>query len=292
MKIPILRSKQTSMKRLFLLLAISSLSLTATYAQSVIADFNLSLGFPVGEFGDKTDAVGVGGSANVLFAIPSTNDAIQVGFGAGFMEYGNTRTDELLVLDITQGNTLIDQIRIPMEIRASNSILHGQAMVRFQAPTPVVKPYIEGAVGFRRLATDTRVYDRSDQGFFRDNDNDDDLIESINNLSDWVLSYGGGGGLNIVFDSGFGIHAGVTYMLGGRADFFDATDTEQWDISFNGTGSFDPDNIDGDDLNVETAPRNAKIDLLFVEIGIHLNFGRMSVLNQQNTSNTNSWNGN
>lgn len=289
MKLPILCSKYDSMKKLFILLAMA-LSLHGLHAQKAFSDISLALGFPVGEFGDKTDAVGVGISGNLLFAIPNLNDAVQVGFGAGFMEYGNTRTDEIINLDITQGNTLIDRISIPMEIRASNSILHGQAMVRFQAPTEVVKPYIEGAIGFRRLATTTRVFDRSDEGFFRDNDNDDDLIESINNLSDWVLSYGGGGGFNIIFNNGFGIHAGVTYMLGGRADFFDATDTEQWEINFSGSGTFDPDNLDGDDLSVDTSPRNAKIDLIIAEIGIQLQFGGKSTNQQPRTNNT--WDGN
>jgi len=276
------------MKRLLLLLFIC-FTLHGLYAQKAILDINLGLGFPVGEFGDKTDAVGVGATANLLFPIPNLNDAVQVGFGLGFMEYGNTRTDEIINLDITQGNTLIDRIQIPMEIRASNSILNGHAMVRFQAPTQVVKPYIQGAVGFRRLATTTRVFDRSDQGFFRDDDNDDDLIESINNLSDWVFSYGGGGGFMIEFKNGFGIHTGVTYMLGGRADFFDATDTEQWDINFSGSGNFDPDDLDAGDLQVDTSPKNAKIDLIIAEIGFRLQFGGKSNT-QQRTNNT--WNGN
>lgn len=244
-------------------------------------DLNLSLGFPADDFGDQTDAVGVGGSANILFPIAATNNAIQIGFGGGYMEYGNNRTDEIIELEITQGSNVIDRITIPMEIRTSNNILHGQAMVRFEAPFPMFKPYAEGVAGFRRLSTDTRVFDRSREGFFIDNDNDNDLITSVNNLSDWIFNFGAGGGLNIEFPSGFGIHAGVSYLLGGEAEFFDASDTEQWDITFNGTGGFDPDNINGEDIVVEATPREAKIDLIFVEIGLRLNFGRIAEFNQQ-----------
>jgi hypothetical protein len=274
--------KNQSMKTIlrFLLSAMCLLPVGA-FAQANL-DLNLTLGFPTSEFGDKTEAVGVGGSANIFFPVLKSTDAVQFGLGGGYMEYGKNRSDEILEINITQGGAIIDQIRIPMEIRATNSILHGQAALRVIAPNEGLRPYVQGSVGFRRLSTDTRVFDRSNERFFIDDDDESDLITSVNNLNDWIFSYGGGGGLIISFPSGFGINLGVQYMLGGRADFFDASDTEQWEVSFNGVGGFDPDDLNSDSVEVTTSPRSAKIDMLFVELGFHLNFGKMDLNPEEN----------
>ncbi|NRB64517.1 MAG: hypothetical protein HRU40_16070 [Saprospiraceae bacterium] len=271
------------MKQLILSLSFSVLCLCLGFGQRSYLNANLALGFPASDFAYQNDAVGIGFSANYFLSILPTTDALQVGFGGGYMEYGRTQNDEIIDINISQGGFIIDRIRIPMEIRSTNSILHGQAMVRVVADNPFFKPYIQGAVGFRRLSTDTRVFDRSDNGFFQESD-EDDLITSINNLSDWIFTYGGGGGLLFEFDSGVGIHAGVQYMLGGEAAFFDASDTEQWEISFTGNGVFDPDNIDGDDLNISTSPRSARINLVFVEIGVHVNFARTQSVYQERSN--------
>ena len=81
-------------------------------------------------------------------------------------------------------------------------------------------------------------------------------------MSDWNFTFGGGGDLRFEFDSGVGIYAGVQFMLGGEAMFFDDSDTEPWDISCNGKGASNPDNIDRDDLNILTSPRSARINLV------------------------------
>jgi len=277
----ILQKIQT-MKTILSIFLLSGFILPAALLSQANLDLNLTLGFPTSEFGDKTDAVGVGGSANIFFPVLKSTDAVQFGLGGGYMEYGKNRSDEILEINITQGGSIIDQIRIPMEIRATNSILHGQAALRVIAPNEGLRPYVQGSVGFRRLSTDTRVFDRSNERFFLDDDDDSDLITSVNNLNDWIFSYGGGGGVIISFPSGFGINLGVQYMLGGRADFFDASDTEQWEVSFNGVGGFDPDDLNSDSVEVTTSPRSSKIDMLFVEIGFHLNFGKMDLNPEEN----------
>jgi len=238
--------------------------------ESPYAELNLGVAIPMQDFRANTDATGVGGQLNLLVPVGRQLSNLYLGLGGGYIVYGQNRQNEDLRAEITANGQLIDQLIIPLEVRTTNNIINGHALLRVQADSAFLVPYIQGNLGFRRIATDTRLYDRSDEGFFVDNA-DNDLITTQNNLSDWVFSYGGGAGLHFNFSSSVCVTLSANYLLGGRAEYYDADDTEQWAIEFTGS-NYDSGELSGEDLQVEAAPRESRTDMLFVEIGLAFSF--------------------
>ena len=144
--------------------------------------------------------------------------------------------------------------------------------MRITAPTDGIRPYFEGLFGFRYISTSTRIEERDD-GFWNNNDDDDNVLVRKTNLGDCVLSYGGGGGLQFKIGKDAYLDFRAYYLLGGKAKFFDGSDTKSWDVTFTDLEeNYDPDNIDSDDFTFGSTPRESTTDMLMVQIGATFKF--------------------
>lgn len=254
------------MKKLFITSALS-LATFLTYAQ--MGSFALSLGIPQNEFRENTDATGFG--ADLSFAIPFQK-GLPISFGMDFnyLVYGTNSQDEDLIAEIRAGNTVIDELVIPLRISNTNSIFGTHAFLRAQAPFELVQPYVEGLVGFRYISTNTKIIDRSPDNRFSDDDSNVIVRKTV--LDDWIFSYGYGGGFMIKVSSNFFIDIRADFFKGQRAQYFDGDDTESWTVEFVGASAYDPDNLQEGDLDFQTTPRESTTDLLVIKFGAALKF--------------------
>ena len=86
------------------------------------------------------------------------------------------------------------------------------------------------------------------------------------------MSYGGGGGIQIAVSEGVFLDLRAYYLLGGNADFYDGSDTEDWKVEFGGA-SFDPNDINPDEFDIGAQPRNSTTDMLMLQLGLTFDFG-------------------
>lgn len=234
------------------------------------AGMGIVVGIPMREFREATRAEGYGLNFTVLF--PLGTEVVTLGANLDYMIYGLNAKDENLYADITVGNTVIDRLYIPLRVITTNSIFGMHAMMRVTAPTDGVRPYFEGLFGFRYISTSTRIEDRSEDRFWTQ-DQDDNIIVRRTNLGDFVLSYGGGGGLQFELGKNAYLDLRGYYLLGGRADFYDGDDTKRWKVEFTSDpSSYDPDNLDSDDFTIGSSPKNSTTDMLVVQLGATFKF--------------------
>jgi hypothetical protein len=254
------------MKKVSLILGFLSFHLTLL-AQTQIG-FNFQMGFPLNEFRENTEAVGVGGNGLLLF--PLVEDSpFSLGVDIGSMIYGKNVIRETLNADIKVGNQVIDRLQIPLEIITNNNIFHSHLVLRAKVPLERVQPYLDGMLGFRYIYTRTRILDDSNDCRFCTTDsegNEDRVITKKTNLDDWIFSYGGGGGLQIVLTEGVNLDFRCIYLLGGRAKYLDAKDTSKWTVEFTGTDPNEP--ITGNELQFSTSPKESRTDMVFGSVGV------------------------
>lgn len=229
------------------------------------AGFGFVVGVPRNDFRVATDAEGYG--LNLTFLAPIGSEVVNLGANINYLVYGYNSRNQDLNADITSGGTTIGSINIPLRITNTNQIFGMHATMRITAPTEAVRPYIEGLFGFRYLATTTRIEDRDN--FW--NDDEDNVLVRRTNLDDWVLSYGGGGGLQIAVGESSFLDLRAYYLLGGKADFYDGSDTENWSVEFGGS-NFDPNNIDPNEFAIGAQPRTSTTDMLMVQMGVTFKF--------------------
>lgn len=197
---------------------------------------------------------------------PLGSDVVTLGGQMDFMIYGLNAQDKTLSADITVGNTVIDQIIIPLRVINTNSIFGMHALMRITAPTDGVRPYFEGLFGFRYISTSTRIEDASEDGFWS-NDEDDNTIVRKTNLGDCVMSYGGGAGLQFEMKNNVYLDLRAYYLLGGQALYYDADDTGKWKVEFNDLSqNYDPDNLDPDDFSIGGQPKESTTDMLMIQL--------------------------
>ena len=235
------------------------------------AGLGFVVGVPRNEFRVATEAEGYGLNLTVMF--PVGTKVINFGGNINYMIYGLNSRKEDLTAQIKFGNTVIDELFIPLRVVNTNSIFGMHGIIRITAPTDNIRPYFEGLFGFRYISTSTRIEDRSFDS--RWSDQDDDVIVRKTNLSDFVLSYGGGGGIQFAIGNDAYLDFRAYYLLGGKANFYDASDTKNWEVEF--TNIYDPDTYDsgavtGDDLDFGAQPRNSTTDMLMVQIGVSFEF--------------------
>ena len=140
------------------------------------------VGFPTGEFGDNVTNPGGGISGHVGYRIPDSPTII--GLDVGFLIYGHERRTEPFSLTIPD---------VTVDVVTDNSIFLANFFVRFQPREGVMRPYIEGLIGFSYLFTETSIKDIP--ALYKD-----DIASSIN-FDDVAFTYGGGGGVMIrVYD--------------------------------------------------------------------------------------------
>lgn len=235
----------------------------AVYAQRLILDPSFVVGIPVGDFRENTDATGFGFGTAIMYK-PAIMP-VAFGLDGNFQVYGSNTQREDLYANIMLGNTVIDQIHIPLKITTENTIFNLNAIVRVMPDLKYVRPFIDGLIGFRSIATTTKIYDETPEHRYAKEDNG--LIVSKKQISDFVFSYGGA--LGVMVDVGktdmISIQLKGSYTLGGNADYFDGSDTKQWKIEFTGT---DPNNVEGEDLNYTVTPRHSATDMLTIHLGV------------------------
>jgi hypothetical protein len=278
------------MKRIYLILVLL-LSITSVFSQnnstngkkqppkprsSTYCDFNLTMGIPMYMFSDVSSSLPFGFSLNVLHQ-PRSYVPILFGGGITYLNAGGNRLTRTLTADITAGNVLIDQIVMPLEFRINNNIINGHAMVRFQGPWKVVKPYIDLTGGFNYLWTTTAVYDLSDERYFAaNNNNDDGLITRKTQVNDITWAAGFGAGMYIRLNPAMYLNLNAHYMGAGWAQYYDRNQIKDWDIQLNVSGvGANPESgaFQSDDLSLSGIPKNSRTDMLYAQLGLGFSLG-------------------
>lgn len=135
------------------------------------------LGVPQGAFKNNVDNTAAGVSGYFSYRLKQT--PISLGFELSFLRYGHeSRTEPF--------STTIPDVTV--DVNTSNDILLMHFLVRLQSQGGRFRPYLDGLVGANYLFTHTAV----------DADGSEPQASSTN-LDDFVLSFGGGGGLMITF---------------------------------------------------------------------------------------------
>lgn len=239
-------------KRLFFtgLCLASFFSVSAFSAEQFYANLNFSLGFPQNEFKDNVDNIGLGGFGQFTYRLPET--PVHVGASLGFLIYGSDSRKESF-------NPNIPEVKV--DVTTTNSILIGHLLMKIQARSGTLRPYMTGLFGFNYFQTRTSVKSEDDW-------EDDEEIASSTNFDDATLSYGGGAGLLIrVYTpstsevrengglSGVYIDLGVNSLFGGEAEYLKK-------------GSI----LQDDDGNLIYDVYRSKTDLVTWHIGVSLEF--------------------
>ena len=182
------------------------------------------VGLPQGEMADEVDNTGFGGHLN--FGISFERVPIFLGVNFGGLDIGGEKRKEPF-------STTIPDVTV--DVITSHNIVYGHLLLRLQPPQGVVRPFLDGLVGFKNFYTKTRI--ESEEG------NDDDPVAESKNADDTAFSYGIGGGLQIrVYSTtvpcgddekraaeaeepfegalmGVYITAGAWYLMGGEAEY-------------------------------------------------------------------------
>lgn len=244
------------------------LAITSYFTQAQSTDFNLGLrvGVPQGEFKATTNAIAVGAGFGVMYQ-PNKKLPISFGGDLGILSYGNNTQRQTIQANITAGTTLIDVINMPLRISTNNTMYDGHFIVRAFAPIDGIKPYVEVKGGFRNLTTRTNVFDDSpDLRWSRQGSNG--LIASKAQLSDWTYSYGYAAGIMFEVKKNLFIDLKASFLRGGIARFYDASQTENWKVSFSGASAPQPGQVNDSNFNFNATPRQARIDVLMLNAGI------------------------
>ena len=233
-----------------------------------MGSLGFSLGLPQGDFKDNTDATGFGG--DLSFAFPfQKGTPIYLGLDINYMIYGRNAQNLDLSANVSdQNGNVLATLEVPLRLVNTNSLFGTHAFIRGIIPLDNIQPYGEVLFGFRYISTSTKITDRSPNRRWASDPDDSDLISRETVLDDWILSYGFGGGFLIKVAPRVFIDLRANYFRGQRAEYFDGEDTASWTVSFSDITNVDTGDIDGDNLNLETQPRESTTDLLVIKFGV------------------------
>jgi hypothetical protein len=146
--------------------------------QSFQSSLNFCLSFPQGKFKNNVDGIGLGGTGHFAYHFPRSS--ISVGAHFGILVYGReSRTEsfstQTLDFDLNEVTT--------------NMIFMCHFLLRIQPQKGIIRPYLDGLIGFNYIWTDTSVKSH------RYGETHNIAISNIQN--DLVLSGGTGGGVMI-----------------------------------------------------------------------------------------------
>ena len=244
-----------------ILFAVQSFSQNTTKKpkQKFYGDIGLELSIPMKEFADSTNAVGFGFGGGVMYQ-PSTKVPLLIGGDLGFLVYGSNTQRQTLYANITAGNTVIDQLVMPLRFETTNSMFNMHLRMRLLAHTTIIRPYVDGVAGFNSMFTTTSVYDESEQHYFTDPSTD--LITSSTEQADITYQVGYAGGMLIDLKKNLHLNLQANYLYGGKISYYDANKTDNWDISLSTTSFSSSNNVNSNDLNINAVPTTSKSNML------------------------------
>lgn len=227
--------------------ALSIATATTASAQSAGLGASFMLGVPSGEFADTLDRVGFGLGLEAgyhLGAVP-----LEFGLQGGFMTYGSESRKE-------PWSTTIPDVTVDVE--TSNNIALGHLYLRLIPQDGVVRPFVDGRLGFSYLFTSTSV---ESEGA-----GEDGAIASSTNFDDGVFSYGGGAGALVRLwqndersaDSAEAsevlLDLRVGYLAGGEAEYLTSGSMKR------------------EGGRVTYAPKKSRTDIVDVRLGVQVRF--------------------
>jgi hypothetical protein len=255
----------------FVILSLSNSALAqGNKSERMHGNFSLGAALPLNEFKENTTTTGFG--ANLNFYIPFQKDIpVYFGFGFGYYLFGSNGQDLHEDIEVRAGNTLISTIPVDLRVETNNNLVNGFAAIRVKAPLDIVQPYLEVKGGFNYLYTRTKVLDNTnDKLFTKDKDNNE--INSRTASSGFTYAYGLEGGFIIKPWKDIGINLNAAYLIGGRTEYFDESQTSQWTVSFSGqAGTFNPADPDPETLDLQSEnaiPRKSITDMLIISAGV------------------------
>ena len=249
-------------------LLISLLSLISICSFGQMGSLGFSLGLPQNDFKENTDATGFGGDLSITFPFQK-GTPIYLGLDINYMIYGRNAQNLDLSANVTaQSGAVLATLDVPLRLVNTNSLFGTHAFVRGILPLENIQPYGEVLFGFRYISTSTKIKDRSTNRRWASDPDDSDLISRETVLDDWILSYGFGGGFLIKIAPKAFIDLRVNYFQGQRAEYFDGEDTSSWTVTFTDITNVATSDINGDNLNLETQPRESTTDLLVIKFGV------------------------
>ena len=220
-------------------------------SSAVFLGLNFDLGIPINDFKNQNDNIAAGGGFDLYFQ-PSVKIPVLIGFDLGFLNNGYKVQHQTLYADIVSGGTVIQTLSFPLRVETTNSISTGHLNLRLQSPTKFFKPYVEGVIGFNHFSTNTSIYDESEEYYLSQQDNP--LITSANQNSDWTFSYGAAGGLLVEVGENILINARGSYTRGGAAEYYVKDDIDNWEIVFNTVPTSSTD-ASGDDIDISAVKK-------------------------------------
>ena len=146
--------------------------------QSFQGSLNFCLGFPQGEFKNNVDSIGLGGTGHFAYNFPRSS--ISVGAHFGILVYGRESSTESFSTQI---------LDFDLNEVTTNMIFMCHFLLRVQPQKGIIRPYLDGLIGFNYIWTDTSVKSH------RSGETHNIAISNIQN--DLVLSWGTGGGVMI-----------------------------------------------------------------------------------------------
>ena len=146
--------------------------------QSFQGSLNFYLGYPQGNFRSNVDSIGIGGTGHFAYTFPRSS--ISVGVHLGFMVYGKESREE----SFSTQNLDFDVDEV-----TTNNIFMCHFLLRVQPQKGIIRPYVDGLVGFNYLSTSTSVKN------YRCIESCDIARSTLQD--DFVMSWGTGGGVMI-----------------------------------------------------------------------------------------------
>lgn len=224
---------------------------------------------PHGDFANNTHAAGIG--LNLGYYYPfSSRVPLWLGLTGSYGVMGSHSQHIYQQIEISSGGTVIDVLPINLDVQTHNNIGNMYLSLRYVAPISLIRPYIEPKFGFNHLTTTTDVYDRTNNGWLTTNDNN--LVSSKKQKGSFVMAYGAEVGLIIPVNANLGIKLGMAYTVGGKAEYYDETQINQWDVNYTGN-SYNSNNLNSQDfeINENATPHSSTTNTLVLHIGATLN---------------------
>jgi hypothetical protein len=161
---------------------------------TLVGTLGFAVGIPTGEFGDYVGEEGFGLDGSVAWA--PTKLPLLIGLNLGYLSYGAANHRRVV-------NT------VPVDVRISNHIVLGHVVARVQPKLWILRPYVDGLIGFKYFGTSTSL-NAAGTG---------NEITSKSNVQDVAFSYGVGAGVDVRLVGQVYLDVGVRYLLGTEARY-------------------------------------------------------------------------